>query len=40
MGDVMARLRAFLMYVVYTLAAVYSWVAGPINMLYTRLRKR
>jgi hypothetical protein len=35
-----ARLRAFLMYVVYTVAAVYSWVAGPVNILYTKIRKR
>jgi|GraSoiStandDraft_55_1057291.scaffolds.fasta_scaffold00350_7 hypothetical protein len=34
------RLRAFLTNVVYTLAAVYSWVAGPINMLHTKIRKR
>jgi hypothetical protein len=37
---VIARLRAFLINVVYMLAAVYSWVAGPINMLHTRLRRR
>jgi hypothetical protein len=35
-----ARLRAFLINVVYTLAAVYSWGAGPLNMLYTKLRRR
>jgi hypothetical protein len=34
------QLRAFVTNVMYTLAAVYSWVAGPINILYTKLRTR
>jgi hypothetical protein len=36
----MTRLKTLARNVVYTLAAMYSWVAYPANVLYQRLRKR